>query len=149
MKKLDLLEMNNAELLKALQNLLPKGKTQISNSNLFYLNIDDAYIHQLFPFIKDDDIKKPAYFSEKMSGAHVTIAYPEEYNEIDEEDLFQEHDFLIKRFVTAEIAQKKYYVLLVESSSLLQLRKKYSLPNLLSFKGYSIGFHITIAVKSL
>jgi hypothetical protein len=98
--------------------------------------------------LKDEGIKKPDYFGLKSAGAHITVAYPEEGRVINKEDLAQEHGFLIKNAVTAEIGQKKYYVLLVESSSLLQLRKKYKLPDLLSFKGYSIGFHITIGVTS-
>lgn len=131
------------------QHLSLKGSTKISNNNLFYLDIDDAYIHQLFPFLKDDHIKKPDYFGEKSAGAHITIIYPEEDKKINKEDLVQEHSFLVKNIVTAEIGQKKYYVLLVESPSLLQLRRKYKLPDLLCFKGYAIDFHITIGVKVL
>jgi len=33
---------------------------------------------------------------------------------------------------------------LVESPSLLKLRRRYDLSDMLCFKGYSIGFHITI-----
>ena len=149
MKQLYLFEVDDLEIINASQHLSLTGNTQISDNNLFYLDIDDAYIHQLFPLIRNDDIKKPEYFGEKSAGAHITVAYPEEGKKINEQDLAQKHNFIIKKFVAAEIDQKKYYVLLVESSSLLQLRKKYNLPDLLSFKGYSIGFHITIGVKTL
>jgi hypothetical protein len=136
------------ELTHASQHLSSKGQTKISNNNLFYLDIDDAYIHHLFPLLKDQKIKKPDYFGPQSAGAHITIVYPEEGKSINKEDLKQDHHFLIKNAVIAEIGPKKYYVLLVESSSLLQLRKKYQLPDLLCFKGYSIGFHITIGVMS-
>lgn len=124
-----------------------KGNTQLTENNLFCLNIDDAYVHQLFPLLKDERVIKPNYFGEKSVGAHITIIYPEENKNINAHDLQQEHRFLIKDIVTAEIGQKIYFVLLVESPTLLRLRKKYHLPDLLSFKGYSIGFHITIGVK--
>ncbi len=119
--------LNIPEIMNASQSLLSMGNTQL---------------------LPDDGIKKPDYFSEKTTGAHITIAYPEEGKTINQEDLSQEHSFFIKKLVTAEIGQKQYYVLLVESSSLLQLRKKYQLPDLLSFRGYSIGFHITIGVTT-
>ncbi|MEO7049491.1 MAG: hypothetical protein ABI091_29585 [Ferruginibacter sp.] len=139
--------LNIPEILDNLQYLSLKGCTKISNNNLFYLDIDNAYIHNLFPLLKNNLIKKPDYFGEKSEGAHITLIYPEENTTINREDLAQKHHFLVKNIVTAEIAQKKYYVLLIESSSLLQLRKKYKLPDLLCFKGYSIGFHITIGVS--
>lgn len=135
------------KIINATQHLSSKGITQITDNNLFCLSIDDAYIHQLFPLLKDERIKKPDYFGEKSVGAHITIIYPEENKNINACDLQQEHSFFVKDIVAAEIGQKKYYVLLIESPSLLRLRKKYSLPELLFFKGYSIGFHITIGVK--
>jgi hypothetical protein len=134
-------------MIDAARRLLSKGITQKTENNLFCLSIDDAYIHQLFPLLKNERIKKPAYFGEKSIGAHITIIYPEESKNINVDDLQKEHSFFVKDIVSAEIGQKIYYVLLIESPSLLKLRKKYGLPDLLCFKGYSIGFHITIGVK--
>lgn len=111
------------------------------------MDIDDAYIHKLFPLLQDHQIKIPDYFGEESVGAHITAIYPEEDKGINRADLGIEHDFSIKTVAIAEIGKKNYYVLLAESSSLLQLRKKYNLPDLLCFKGYSVGFHITIGVK--
>lgn len=136
------------ELFNAAQLLPLSGTTQLSDNNLFYLDIDDAYIHQLFPLLEVEGIKKPDYFGKKSAGAHITIAYPEEVKKINQKDLAQEYDFAIKNIISADIALKKYYVLLVESASLLQLRKEYGLPDLLNFKGYLIGFHITIGIKN-
>lgn len=135
------------QIINAAQHLLSKGNTQKTENNFFYLKINDDYIHQLFPLLEDERIKKPDYFGEKSVGAHITIIYPEENKNINAHDLQQEHNFFVKDIVTAEIGKKIYYVLLIESPSLLALRKKYNLSNLLSFKGYSIGFHITIGVK--
>lgn len=92
-------------------------------------------------------IKKPDYFGEKSVGAHITVVYPEENKIINNRDLDQEHSFIIKDIVTAELGAKIYYILLVDSPSLLKLRRRYNLSDKLSFKGYSIGFHITIGVR--
>jgi hypothetical protein len=139
--------LDTPEIIKASRLLLSNGTTQLSDNHLFYLNIDDAYIHQLFPLLQKHGATKPDYFNEKGVGAHITIAYPEECKKINKEDLSKEHHFQIKRMVMAKIGKKKYYALLVDSFSLLQLRQKYHLPPLLCFKGYDIGFHITIGVK--
>jgi len=134
------------ELLNAASYLPSKGKLAISDNNLVYLDIDDSYIHQLFPLLENQQLKKPDYFGEKSAGAHITVIYPEEGKIINSEDLNQEHSFIIKDIVTAGISVKIYYVLLVESPSLLKLRRQYGLSDMLCFKGYSIGFHITIGV---
>jgi len=124
-----------------------KGKLDKSKNNLVYLNIDDAFIHELFPLLPGQEIKKPDYFAEGSVGAHISVVYPEEKKEITPLDLAQEHHFSINELITAKIGPKTYYALLIESPSLLQLRKRYGLPELLCFKGYSIGFHITIGTK--
>lgn len=138
--------LTNTKLLDTAQLLSKKGQTLKTENNLFCLKIDDAYIHQLFPLLNDEKIKKPSYFGENAIGAHITIIYPEEDQKISADDLQNEHHFSVKQLAAAEIAQKTYVVLYVEAPSLLQLRKKYKLPDLLCFKGYSVGFHITIGV---
>jgi hypothetical protein len=142
-------KLNIPELISAASHLSLEGKLEISDNNLVYLDVDNAYIHRLFPLLQNQQIKKPDYFGEKSAGAHITVIYPEENKTINKNDLDQKHKFIIKDIVTAQLGLKTYYVLLVESSSLLQLRKKRQLPDLLCFKGYSIGFHITIGVKIL
>lgn len=143
----NMVTLNFPHLINDARCLLSKGHTDKTENNLFCLKIDDAYIHQLFPLLKDEHVKKPDYFGEKSVGAHITIIYPEENKKINVHDLQQEHSFFVKDIVTVEIGQKIYYVLLVDSPSLLQLRRKYGLSDLLCFKGYSVGFHITIAVR--
>ncbi len=134
----------NPTLLSAARHLAAKGRLAISDNKLVFLDIDDDYIHQLFPTLKQPSLLKPNYFGEKSIGAHITVIYPEEQVIINKDELNQEHFFSIKELVTAEIGKKLYYVLLVEAPTLLKIRKKYNLPELLSFRGYSIGFHITI-----
>lgn len=134
-------------IIHAASHLKRKGQLEKSKNNLIYLNIDDAYIHKLFPLLQDYQIKMPDYFGEGSVGAHITVIYPEEGKEINKKDLGAEHDFSIKNVAVTEIGQKTYYVLLIDSPSLLQLRRKYNLPDLLCFKDYSVGFHITVGVK--
>ena len=133
-------------IIQAARRLTANGVTQLTKNNLFCLDVDDAYVHQLFPLLKDGTIQKPDYFGAQSIGAHITIIYPEEQKKIQEKDLQKEHHFSVKEIVTAEIGPKIYYVLLVDSPSLLQLRHKYGLPDILSFEGCSIGFHITVGV---
>src|SRR5262245_11614122 len=90
------------------------GELKITNNNLVYLDIDDAYIHLLFPLLPNQQIKKPDYFGEKSIGAHITVIYPEENKTIDKVDLGQKHDFMIKDIVSAQLGLKIYYVLLVD-----------------------------------
>jgi hypothetical protein len=141
--------LNFPEIIRATSYFTSSGKLAISENNLVYLDIDDAYVHQLFPLLADKQIQKPDYFGKNSAGAHITVIYPEENKQIANEDLGQQHSFLIKDTVTAQIGPKTYYVLLVESPSLLQIRRKYGLSDSLCFKGYAIGFHITIGVKVL
>ena len=147
MKTPKITKVNIPDVIHMSSHLKCEGHLANSQNNLTYLDIDDAYIHKLFPLLQDQQIEIPDYFAEGSAGAHITVIYPEEHREVNEEDLNQEHHFLIQDLVAAEIGKKTYYVLLVESPSLLRLRKRYNLPDLLCFKGYSIGFHITIGVK--
>ncbi len=137
-------KLNAPAIINAASHLKQKGQLANSKNNLVYLDIDDAYIHKLFPLLQDHQIKIPDYFGDGSAGAHITAIYPEENKNINTHELQQEHSFFVKDIVTAEIDHKIYYVLLVDSSSLSQLRRKYDLPEFLYFKGYSIGFHITI-----
>ena len=135
------------EIITASSHLAQNGKLVISDNNLVYLDIDNEYIHQLFHLLQNQQIKKPDYFAyEKPVGAHITVIYPEENRKIYKEELDQEHVFTIKDIVTVEIDTKTYYAILVDSSSLLQLRRRHALSDMLCFKGYSIDFHITIGV---
>jgi hypothetical protein len=140
-------KLNFPDLLSAASHLESTGKLIALRNNFTYLDIDNDYVHQLFPLLQKHDVKKPDYFGAKAAGAHITVIYPEENKIMTKEDLNKEHSFIIKNIVAAEIDKKIYYVLLVESSSLLQLRKKYHLSELLCFKGYAIGFHITLGVS--
>lgn len=155
MKIPNTIKLNLPELLQTAADLPLSGKLMKSHNNLVYLDVDDDYVHRLFPLLKDGlpentaAIKKPDYFGKESAGAHVSVIYPEENKVIQLKDLNQVHHFKIKEFVAADIGAKKYFVLLVESESLLALRRKHGLSDLLCFKGYGIEFHVTVGTRSL
>lgn len=140
-------KINNPELLGAASCLNAFGRLVLSDNKLIYLDIDDAYVHRLFPLLTNAAIKKPDYFKKGSVGAHVTVAYPEEQSIFDKRDFGKEYHFKIKELVAADIYLKKYYVLIVDSPMLRQLRAKHGLPEQLNFKQHLIDFHITIGVS--
>lgn len=142
-------KLNNSALIVAAASLPTVGRLAISENKLVYLDIDDGYIHQLFPLLQTQNIQKPDYFGEQSAGAHITVIYPEENTLLDKQDLAEGHRFHIDGVFTAVLGLKKYYVLMVTSPSLLQLRRRYGLADMLLFKNYSICFHITIASELL
>ena len=139
----------NADIIQQASRLTSSGKIAVTNTNLVYLKIDDNYIHELYPLLTKTSIQKPNYFSPGAEGAHISVIYPEENRMITTQELNQQHHFTIKNIATAEINHKIYYVLLAEAPSLIELRRRYQLPDLLSFRGYAIGFHITFGFENI
>lgn len=148
MNKLKVKPLDNPSLINKALTLMPNGYLSTSSEQLTYLDVDDDYIHQLLPLLKNRRIKRPNYFGEELIGAHISVIYPEENVWINPEDLGYEHYFTIKELFTAELDIKKYYVLMVESPSLILLRKKYGLGDMPYFRGNLINLHITIGVYS-
>lgn len=123
------------------------GKIAVSKNNLTYLDIDDAYINTLFPLLAAYNVMKPDYFREGGVGSHITLIYPEERKQFPSSVLAQTHPFEVVEMMAAEIGLKTYYALSVKSPTLSKLRQAAGLAEKLCFKGYEIGFHITIGVK--
>lgn len=138
-------------LMEAVLHLPASGTLATSESRWTYLDVDDRYIHQLFPFFEglNTPINKPEYFGENLAGAHITVVYPEEHKFMRHEDLGQKHSFKVKGAFSADLGLKRYFVLGVEAESLLSLRNKYGLGNQLCFKNYLIDLHITIGTIPL
>ncbi|CEG58221.1 hypothetical protein [Legionella fallonii] len=140
-------KLNNDKLLQAARALELSGILARSTNNLIYLDIDDAYIHHLYPLLNQQQATKPNYFGPSLIGAHISVIYPEETFIFDEKDLGKKYQFKIRELVIAEINLKKYYALLVDCPDLLKLRNKHGLSEQLNFKGYWIDLHITIGVS--
>jgi hypothetical protein len=139
------------ELLKTALCLPTAGRLATSENKWTYLDIDNRYIHQLFPFLEihSEKINKPEYFGEGLTGAHITVIYPEENKFVHHEDLGKEHRFKVKGVFTADLGLKRYYVLGIEAPSLISVRHKYGLNSQLCFKNYIIDLHITIGTAPL
>jgi len=116
-----------------------------------FLDISDAYIHELFPLLApESNLQKPNYFSsQKSMGAHISIIYPEEQVRIERQEHAKTHVFKPTGLWYAILESKTYYVLMIESPTLTSLRRKYQLPDQLSFKGNLFSFHTTIAIRFL
>lgn len=124
--------------------LLKNHGTVVQQSNYHFLKIDDDFIHRLHPFLLD--IPKPNYFTSAQDiGAHITIVYPEEGMILASSDIGQTHTFTVQEFCKATLDSKEYYVLMVGSDSLMELRLKYGLAAQPKYKNNRIQFHITIA----
>lgn len=134
-----------------LSRLPTQGKLAETVEGLVYLDIDDRYIHDVFDLLKHTTAQKPPYFDTEHHGvgAHISIFYPDENNNLHPDDWGKIHDFKIRELVSAEINDTKYFVLLVNSPSLVTLRLKYGYPKKLSYKDYLIDFHITIGTQLL
>lgn len=147
MKKFLFKNKSKQSILKTARQFQQIGNLAVSVNNLIYLDITDEYIHQLYPLLDNKNITKPNYFGTGSVGAHISVIYPEEKNVFLSEELGKQHHFSIKDMLAVKIELKTYYAISVESNTLLQLRRKYNLPDLLNFKGHSIDFHITIGVS--
>jgi len=108
MKILSIKPFDNPKLLNRALELPSTGYLFTSNENLTYLDIDNQYIHQLFPLLKNKRLKKPNYFGGELIGAHISAIYPEENVKIHKEDLGQKHEFKVIGIFTAKLELKKY-----------------------------------------
>jgi len=141
------------KLSQTLHSLQFSGSLQCEVGNTYlYLKISDKFIYDLFPFVEDPKALMPDYFFSKNAiGAHISIVYPGELiaSSLSSLNLTlkQEFSFAITGFAMMTAPHKTYYVLLVASQSLNQLRQDLGLPAELTYRGVEVPMHITIAVK--
>ena len=147
MRVLPFSKLNLPKLEKLAKKINPEGFTALSPNGLTYLDIDDNYIHTLYPLLPFKNISKPKYFNDNAIGAHISVIYPEENRIILAHDLNQAHHFEVTGIYTALHNAKRYFVVGVSSPSLLALRTGYQLPEKPVFKNLGVDFHITIAVR--
>jgi hypothetical protein len=142
--------LDNQRLIEHARTINSAGILVQSGSYVF-LNIDNAYIHELFDLLDPAyDAQKPDYFSsEKSAGAHITVFYNEEDVQFDPKEVGKCHTFSVIDLHKVTLNNKEYFVLMISSPSLRELRIKHNLTDKPRYKGYSIDFHITIAVKAL
>lgn len=143
-------KLYNPDLMNAAKNLKKHG-ILLQDDNFAYLKIDNSFIHNLFPLIPDSETwQKLDYVCEKdATGAHITLTYPDDEVIVKDCDINILHSFEITELIKTRVDVREYYVLMISSPSLSFLRKKYNLPQILNFKGYNIGLHITLATRKL
>lgn len=128
---------------------LPSEGVLKKECGFIYVDVDDAYIHQLVQLIEKEGFQKPPYFgSPELVGAHITVASAEEAAEYGVKEIEEEGQII--RF-TPKVCQvvhppkwegiEKACCVLVEAPELDAIRKKYGFPK----RPYD--FHITIGIK--
>lgn len=144
--QLSMKQLNVPKLFDTVAQLSMKGHLKMNAFGLTYLDIDDNFIHQIFPLIPDMLAMKPEYFGDDLVGAHISVIYPEEDISCYKADLNKEHDFAVTGLFSAVLENKKYYVLKVKAPSLISLRRRHGLSDKLVFKNCLIDLHITVGV---
>jgi hypothetical protein len=132
-------------------DLLPKsGVIKSTENGYIYVDIDDEFIHKLFPLLSLDHIQMPDYFSEEKNyiGAHISLVYPEENTRSHFDIPSTLVDFDIDGIFSAVIGSKKYICLKVVSDAITHFREQFGLSELLTLKGCSVPPHITIAISN-
>jgi hypothetical protein len=115
-----------------------------------YLNIDDRYIHQIYPMlVKYDHVDKPDYFSVPNGiGAHISVIYPEEMVKILPSSVGQKHVFSVCSLFKAQYEGKEYFALSIMSPSLSAFRQLHYLTPRPIWKRQEVMFHITVGVRN-
>ncbi|GAB5411344.1 MAG: hypothetical protein ChlgKO_04580 [Chlamydiales bacterium] len=119
----------------------------LKNTNGFvYLDINDNYIFDLVPLIQETGFKSPPYFGkEGLVGAHISVIFPDELNDIEIDECGEEFSFRLMNCIAIAPEQYKglikFYLLIVEAPELNSLREKYGLEK------SEHNFHITIGLK--
>ncbi|MBA3661530.1 MAG: hypothetical protein H0W64_07370 [Gammaproteobacteria bacterium] len=143
--------LHSPALLAAAKKLPATGTLAKTHNGLIYLNINDDFVHTLFPLITktEEPISKPDYFGKGLIGAHISVIYPDELKLHHLVELNHTFSFQVCELFKAPLGTKNYYALRVNSKPLTTFRNKYDLPNWLLFKAKWVPFHITLAVSPL
>jgi hypothetical protein len=144
--------ISNPTLLEYAKNKLPLQGTlkQDDRGSYCYLKIQDDFIFELFPLIKEPDLSIPDYFPPRYdTGAHISVIYSEEMpsEKININELGQSFTFEITGLLSISVFNKTFFALKVSSPALKKLRLKYKLPTKLNYRGLLVPFHITIATN--
>ncbi len=136
-------------LIKQARTLPNHGKLRLATNGLLYVSVDSRYIDELYEILPSKNLVKPGYFTLQYSytGAHISVIYPDELKHnfiMSTEEIDIEFE-VIEPF-EATLNGKRYIALKIESKALTDLRKKAKLPLLPHYKGYTVDFHITIAL---
>lgn len=128
---------------------LPQQGVLKKAGGFVYVDLDDAYIHKLAPFIEQEGFEEPPYFGKPgLVGAHITVIYPTEMKKHPIETLEESDEIIRFTLKTCQIVYPhrrkevdEIYLLVVDAPELDLVRKKYGLHKL------THPFHITLGIK--
>lgn len=137
------------QILEYAEKNLPHSGILKNQEGFIYVKVDDAYIHNLIPFLASEGFEEPPYFGRPdLVGAHITVVYPDEvkkYGLKTLHELGQTISFTLENCKVIHPPRWKgvdeVYLIVVDSPELDQIRAKYGL----SKRHYA--FHITIGIK--
>ncbi|HSW73109.1 MAG TPA: hypothetical protein VLG44_06875 [Chlamydiales bacterium] len=129
------------------ENLTETGVLKQDSEGFVYVDLDDGYINKLLEFIKGEGYVRPPYFAPPNGhGAHITVIYADEAQELDEiDELGKTIAFKIKACKVIQPPQHPeldgIYVITVDAPVLKGIRRK------LGLRPPKYDFHITIGWK--
>jgi hypothetical protein len=134
----------------AKEKLPSVGTLKQTEDGLIYLDLDDAFIHSLFPLIEEECIEKPPFFfGRETLGAHIGAILPTESNNMLKtffQELGQAFTFTIKGYyaTTPESWKgvEKVWFLSLSCPELELLREKYRLPSKIGGNDFTIPLAI-------
>lgn len=114
-----------------------------------YVDVDDEYIYQLFPFIKKKRYELPPYFNRPLGhGAHISVIYEREAQKyciplIEEAGAMISFKIVGCKEVIPSYSEtiESAFVIEIQAPFLDRIRQKYGLP------APQHPYHITIGVK--
>ena len=143
--------LSEGEVLSFVNDALPLCGILKRSNHFLYVDLDDDYIYKLAPLIQKEDFSPPPYFgTPELVGAHISVAFPVEIENIAEvAGCGSKIIFTPKKCEIVRLTQpssllqnvEEIYLLVVEAPQLDQIREKYGL----SEQYYP--FHITLGVK--
>lgn len=139
----------SSPVLEYAQHHLPHCGVLKKTKNFIYVDITDAYIHQLLPLIEQDEFTIPPYFGHSgLVGAHISVIYPDEVIQYSIKEIEESETPIEFSLVNCQIVHplsmrgiESVYLITLKAPKLDQIRKKYGLPE----KRHD--FHITVGVK--
>jgi len=126
-----------------------KGRLMQTEDGFLYIDLPDQLLDVFTEMIEDPKAKKPPYHTKKMNnvGAHVSVAYKDEMEDIKVKELGDEFYCGIKGFVSLDPEgwneMDRVWFLELDAPELEDLRKSYGLSKKLN--GHE--FHATVAIK--
>jgi hypothetical protein len=131
------------------------GRLYLSDSGFLLLSVPNALVRGVFDTMDEAGIELPPSGTSGKLNAHISVARPEELEEIGGPDKVTErgHSFAytlggLQAFTPAGWKEmSKCWVIKVKSPELEKLRKSYGLTRLPERNGKPMDFHCTVAVR--